>query len=115
MLVVPRKHVGALYDLPDVEQASDWKLVVRVREQLMARLAPDRFNIDLNDETAAGQTVMHAHVHGDSPLEGRRGGPARRCPMGDPSQSGVLESIERRSRKRTSRSRSWSNSSVGLS
>ena len=62
-LVVPRQHVASLYELAAFEQNAVWELVGRVREQLVARLAPDGFNIGLNDGTAAGQTVMHAHVH----------------------------------------------------
>lgn len=45
------------------EQEAIWRLVGRVREQLVVRLAPDAFNIGLNDGFAAGQTVPHAHVH----------------------------------------------------
>jgi diadenosine tetraphosphate (Ap4A) HIT family hydrolase len=62
-LLVPRKHVGSLYELPAVEQSAIWELVGHVREQLLARVAPDGFNIGFNDGLAAGQTVRHAHVH----------------------------------------------------
>jgi diadenosine tetraphosphate (Ap4A) HIT family hydrolase len=58
-----RRHVASLYELSAAEQNSVWELVARVREQLLARLAPDGFNIGLNDGPAAGQTVAHAHVH----------------------------------------------------
>jgi len=62
-LVVPRRHVGSVYELSAVEQDAIWTLVSRVREQLLTRLAPDGFNIGFNDGFAAGQTVPHAHVH----------------------------------------------------
>jgi diadenosine tetraphosphate (Ap4A) HIT family hydrolase len=62
-LVVPRKHVGSIYELSLAEQSTIWNLVGRVREQLLTRLAPDGFNIGFNGGLAAGQTVMHAHVH----------------------------------------------------
>ena len=62
-LVVPRKHVGSLYELSAVEQTAIWELVGQVRKQLQTRLAPDGFNIGFNDGLAAGQTLMHAHVH----------------------------------------------------
>jgi diadenosine tetraphosphate (Ap4A) HIT family hydrolase len=62
-LIVPRRHVGSVYGLSAVEQEAIWTLVARVREELLTRLAPDGFNIGLNDGLAAGQTVPHAHVH----------------------------------------------------
>lgn len=62
-LVIPKRHVASLFDLPDEEQAAVWRLVARMRASLVAELQPDGFNVGLNDGTAAGQTVMHAHVH----------------------------------------------------
>jgi diadenosine tetraphosphate (Ap4A) HIT family hydrolase len=63
MLVVPKRHVASLFDLPDEEQAAIWKLVAQMRGKLVFDLQPDGFNIGVNDGSAAGQTVMHAHVH----------------------------------------------------
>jgi diadenosine tetraphosphate (Ap4A) HIT family hydrolase len=62
-LVVPKRHVASLFDLSEEEQADIWRLVVMVREKLKVELAVDGFNIGVNDGEAAGQTVMHAHVH----------------------------------------------------
>ena len=62
-LIVPKRHVASLFDLPQDEQESLWRLVALVRGRLMTELTPDGFNIGLNDGTAAGQTVMHAHIH----------------------------------------------------
>lgn len=62
-LVIPNRHVASLFDLPDEEQVAVWRLVAQVRANLMAELNPDGFNVGLNDGQAAGQTVMHAHVH----------------------------------------------------
>ena len=62
-LVVPKRVVAGLFELDEQEQAAVWKLVAEVRTVLAERLKPDGFNIGLNDGPAAGQTVMHAHVH----------------------------------------------------
>jgi diadenosine tetraphosphate (Ap4A) HIT family hydrolase len=62
-LVVPRRHVASLFDLPEQEQAALWRLVALVRGKLMDELRPDGFNVGANDGPAAGQTVTHAHVH----------------------------------------------------
>ena len=62
-LVVPKRHVGSLFDLSEGEQAAIWMLVALVRDKLKTELAANGFNVGVNDGTAAGQTVMHAHVH----------------------------------------------------
>jgi diadenosine tetraphosphate (Ap4A) HIT family hydrolase len=62
-LVVPKRHVASLFDLPEEHQAALWRLVALVRGKLLAELKPDGFNVGVNDGMAAGQTVMHAHVH----------------------------------------------------
>ena len=62
-LIVPRQHVASLFDLPAEIQQSLWDLVTDVRTSLMEEFHPDGFNVGLNDGQAAGQTVMHAHIH----------------------------------------------------
>ena len=62
-LVIPRRHVSSLFELPELEQTGLWNLVALVHSTLKSQLHPDGFNIGVNDGVAAGQTVMHAHVH----------------------------------------------------
>lgn len=62
-LVIPKRHVTSLFELPAGEQAAVWALVAQVRGLLLAELRPDGFNVGVNDGSAAGQMVMHAHVH----------------------------------------------------
>ena len=62
-LVIPKRHVASLFELPEEEQAAVLRLVAQVRVMLVAELNPDGFNVGINDGTSAGQTVMHAHVH----------------------------------------------------
>lgn len=62
-LVVPRQHVASLFDLVPAQQQELWDVVRDVRAALLGSGAPDGFNIGVNDGTAAGQTVAHAHVH----------------------------------------------------
>ena len=38
-------------------------MLQRVRSMLDAELRPDGYNIGINDGVAAGQTVMHVHMH----------------------------------------------------
>jgi diadenosine tetraphosphate (Ap4A) HIT family hydrolase len=62
-LIIPVRHVASLYELSVDEQTEMWRLVAAIREQIQKEFSPDGFNIGLNDGTAAGQTVMHAHIH----------------------------------------------------
>lgn len=63
MLVVPRRHVASLFDLPEGDQAALWRLVAQIRDNLVSKLKPDGFNVGVNDGAAAGQTISHAHIH----------------------------------------------------
>jgi len=62
-LVIPKQHVASLFDLSSEARLALWELVAVVRAQLLEEFHPDGFNVGLNDGEAAGQTVMHAHIH----------------------------------------------------
>lgn len=63
VLVVPRKHVASIFDTEVRVRAAIWGLVDRVRDDLRNKYRVEAFNIGINDGEAAGQTVMHGHVH----------------------------------------------------
>ncbi len=62
-LVIPRKHVASIYELSADQQQAVWQMVSEVRSRLLTGMKPDGFNIGVNDGLAAGQTVLHAHIH----------------------------------------------------
>jgi diadenosine tetraphosphate (Ap4A) HIT family hydrolase len=62
-LVLPKRHVVSLFDLPAEAYAAVWEMVAAVRAKLAADLNLHGLPVGLNDGTAAGQTVPHAHVH----------------------------------------------------
>ncbi|HBJ36644.1 MAG TPA: HIT family protein [Planctomycetaceae bacterium] len=62
-LVIPRRHVASIFELSVSELGDLWQLVAKVRIQLIATTNVFSFNIGVNDGMAAGQTVMHAHIH----------------------------------------------------
>ena len=62
-LVIPKQHVVSLFDLDADEQAALWQLAAEVRARLVEEFHPAGFNVGVNDGRAAGQTVMHAHIH----------------------------------------------------
>jgi diadenosine tetraphosphate (Ap4A) HIT family hydrolase len=73
-LVVPRRHVGQLFDLSDIESLDTWRLLRQLRDAYSCddpRI--EGFNVGVNVGETAGQTVPHVHVHliprrrGDTP------------------------------------------------
>jgi diadenosine tetraphosphate (Ap4A) HIT family hydrolase len=72
-LIVPRRHIASPSEATPEEFAAIWSLLIEARAGIERELKPDGFNIGVNDGRAAGQTVMHLHVHliprfaGDSP------------------------------------------------
>ena len=62
-LVVPRRHVPDFFQLSAEEIAAVFDLVRQMRDRLIAARGPSGFNVGVNVGTAAGQTVVHAHVH----------------------------------------------------
>ena len=62
-LVVPRRHVASFFELTEEERAAVMKLLDRAKAALDKEYTPDAYNIGINDGAAAGQTVMHLHVH----------------------------------------------------
>ena len=45
------------------EREALFDLLAELRVKLLQDYKPDGFNIGINDGTAAGQTVMHLHIH----------------------------------------------------
>jgi len=62
-LVLPRRHVGSLFELEPLERDAVFELLDLARRDLDQSLHPDGHNIGINDGPAAGQTVPHLHVH----------------------------------------------------
>ena len=63
VLVISRRHAATIWDLTDEEYAACFALVREARAVLEARFTPDGFTLGANCGVAAGQSVMHAHIH----------------------------------------------------
>jgi len=63
MLVIPFRHVPDYFSLTEEEKNAIWELVEEVKNFLDRRFKPDGYNIGINIGKAAGQTIMHVHVH----------------------------------------------------
>jgi superfamily II DNA or RNA helicase/diadenosine tetraphosphate (Ap4A) HIT family hydrolase/HKD family nuclease len=62
-LVIPKRHVATWFDASREEQVAILDLVDMVKGQLDDQYHPDGYNVGFNAGSAAGQTVMHLHVH----------------------------------------------------
>jgi diadenosine tetraphosphate (Ap4A) HIT family hydrolase len=62
-LIVPRRHVQSLFHLTEMEQLAILQALTNARLHISEMFAPDGYNIGINDGVAAGQTVMHLHIH----------------------------------------------------
>src|SRR4029078_4520806 len=62
-LVIPRRVVATWFDATPEERTALFELSDLVRKQIDKELPPDGYNIGINSGEAAGQTVMHLHIH----------------------------------------------------
>ena len=62
-LVIPKRHIASLFEATRDERDSLLDLLEQVKTKLQEKYSPDGFNIGVNDGVAAGQTVMHLHIH----------------------------------------------------
>lgn len=62
-LVVPRRHIPDIWELPEADAACLSRTVLRVAMALRAAVTPDGPNIIQSNGVAATQTVPHLHVH----------------------------------------------------
>ena len=63
VLIVPRRHEPDFFSLTAEEQAALVALVNPVRARLSEQYAPDAYNLGVNAGKAAGQTILHCHLH----------------------------------------------------
>lgn len=62
-LIIPKRHIASFFEATREEQTVILDLLAEMRAVLQKEHNPDGFNIGINDGSAAGQTVMHLHIH----------------------------------------------------
>ncbi|MBO5829040.1 MAG: HIT domain-containing protein [Paludibacteraceae bacterium] len=62
-LIIPKRHVADYFDLTMHEQRALWLLVNRCKKILTEKFNPDGFNVGININEAAGQSIFHVHIH----------------------------------------------------
>ena len=62
-LVVPRRHATSWTELTAEEKANLTTGIDAIRALIDERYEPHAYNVGFNDGEAAGQTIVHFHVH----------------------------------------------------
>ncbi len=62
-LLVPKQHYQNLYDTPNELLVKIGQLINKLARAIKQGVSADGINIGMNNERAAGQLVMHTHLH----------------------------------------------------
>ena len=63
VLIIPKRHTANYFDLSLEEQKDYIELLNRVKGIVQEKYNPAGFNVGININEAAGQTVPHVHIH----------------------------------------------------
>jgi len=63
MLIIPKKHFNNYFDTDQYTKDKMWELLDSCKELIDRKFIPDAYNIGINCGEAAGQSVMHFHIH----------------------------------------------------
>jgi diadenosine tetraphosphate (Ap4A) HIT family hydrolase len=62
-LIIPKRHIASFFEATKDEEAALLDALRQAKAGLDKELSPDCFNIGINDGLAAGQTILHLHIH----------------------------------------------------
>lgn len=78
VLIIPKRHYKSFFDATIEEVTAIYELIHKCKEILDKKYKPTGYNIGININESAGQTIMHLHVHliprYDNDVEDPRGG-----------------------------------------
>jgi diadenosine tetraphosphate (Ap4A) HIT family hydrolase len=63
LLIIPKLHCNSYFDLDIEIQNACWDIVNQGKKLIEKMYAPSGYNIGINIDEAAGQTIPHAHIH----------------------------------------------------
>ena len=63
ILIIPKKHIDNYFDADEDTKMQLWKLVDECKKMADKKFGPQGYNIGINCGEAAGQPVMHLHIH----------------------------------------------------
>ena len=88
-LVISKAHAANLLEIAEADLLAVTKMTQRIARATQKALTPDGLRIGQFNGAAAGQTVLHYHVHIVPMREGQRTGAHGRAP-GDPKELKAL-------------------------
>lgn len=62
-LIIPKRHVADYFSLTEDEVIAMQQMMRELKVKFDAELSPDGYNVGINVNEAAGQTVFHVHMH----------------------------------------------------
>ncbi len=62
-LIIPKKHYEHIIEMPEEYGIELMNVIKKVANAVKKAVNADGFNIAMNNGEAAGQVVMHAHIH----------------------------------------------------
>lgn len=63
VLIIPKRHFANFFDSTEEEIVAFYDLIKKVKTLLDKDRSPDGYNIGININEAAGQTIFHLHIH----------------------------------------------------
>jgi diadenosine tetraphosphate (Ap4A) HIT family hydrolase len=63
LLIIPKRHIADYFNLSPDEKTDIWYLVNKAKAYLDNKYSPDGYNVGININEAAGQTIFHCHIH----------------------------------------------------
>ena len=63
VLIIPKRHVANYFELTQEEIVAMNDLMFKIKSLLDNKLHPDGYNIGINVNEAAGQSIFHVHMH----------------------------------------------------
>ena len=61
--VITKRHIDTLFETTKEERNAIFELLEKGKLIIEEKYKPDGYNIGINQGTAAGQTIMHLHIH----------------------------------------------------
>ena len=62
-LIIPKRHCSSYFELTMEEQTDCIALLNKVKCIIQEKFNPDGYNVGININEAAGQTISHSHIH----------------------------------------------------